>query len=91
MTTKVGLRELRGKLGHYMRRVRKGERVTVTEHGKDVAVIVPAEPASDVEKALWRMVREGKATWGGGKPRGIRKPIRVKGKPVSQIVLEERR
>ncbi|MDO8532830.1 MAG: type II toxin-antitoxin system Phd/YefM family antitoxin [Dehalococcoidia bacterium] len=90
MTTKVGLRELRGKLGHYMRRVRKGERVTVTEHGKDVAVIVPPEQ-TDEEKALWNMVKEGKAQWSGGKPQGMKKPVKVRGKPASQIVLEERR
>jgi len=41
LTTTVGLRELRTKLSYYMRRVRAGERVTVTVRGVPVAVIVP--------------------------------------------------
>lgn len=86
----VGISELRAKLSYYMRRVKAGERVTVTGRGKDIAVIVPAEQ-TDEEKALWNMVREGKGQWGGGKPQGMKKPVKVRGKPASQIVLEERR
>jgi hypothetical protein len=37
------------------------------------------------------MVREGLAHWGGGTPRGSRRPVKIRGKPISQTVLDERR
>jgi hypothetical protein len=37
------------------------------------------------------MVREDKAAWKGGKPAGSLKPVEATGKPVSEIVVEERR
>ena len=32
--TSVGVRELKGRLSHYLRRVKVGERLTITERGK---------------------------------------------------------
>ena len=40
----VGIKELKDKLSHYVRRVEAGERVAVTAHGRIVAELVP--PAS---------------------------------------------
>ena len=37
----VGVRELRQNLSKYLRRVERGERLEVTEHGRPVAVLVP--------------------------------------------------
>jgi hypothetical protein len=37
------------------------------------------------------MVRDGLASWQGGKPQGSAQPVEVKGKPISKIVIEERR
>ncbi|MDZ4257140.1 MAG: type II toxin-antitoxin system Phd/YefM family antitoxin [Gemmatimonadales bacterium] len=44
--TSVGIRELRDRLSHYLREVeRTGESVTVTDHGRPIAELVPvAEP-----------------------------------------------
>lgn len=46
MPISVGIRELRDKLSHYLREVeRTGEPITVTDHGRPVAELVPvAEP-----------------------------------------------
>ena len=35
----AGIREIKNRLSEYIRKVRAGERVVVTEHGKPVAVI----------------------------------------------------
>lgn len=43
MDTRVGIRELRDNLTALMRRVRDGETIEVTHHGKPVAVISPAQ------------------------------------------------
>jgi|tagenome__1003787_1003787.scaffolds.fasta_scaffold18905549_1 prevent-host-death family protein len=42
MSDKVGVRELRQNLSRYLDRVRAGESLTVTEHGRVVARLVPA-------------------------------------------------
>lgn len=39
--TRVGIRELRANLSEYLDRVAAGERVIVTHHGWDVAVLAP--------------------------------------------------
>ena len=89
MTT-VGVRELKNRLSEFLRRVADGERITVTARGRPVAVIAPPDTPAEHETVI-RMVREGIASWGGGKPRGSARPARVRGKPVSSTVLEDRR
>jgi len=86
----VGVRELKNRLSLYLRRVRAGERVVVTERGRPVAVISP--PAlTPADRRVEAMLREGIACWGGGKPRGTARPPRIKGRSVAQIVIEGRR
>ena len=89
MTT-VGVRDLKNRLSEYLRRVAAGERITVTDRGRPVALMTPPHAPAEHE-AIIGMVREGIASWGGGKPRGSARPVRVRGKPVSQTVLEDRR
>jgi prevent-host-death family protein len=89
MTT-VGVRDLKNRLSEYLRRVADGERITVTDRGRPVAVMTPPESPAEHE-IVRRMVREGIASWGGGKPRGAARPVRIRGKPLSSTVLEDRR
>jgi prevent-host-death family protein len=86
----VGIRELKNRLSHYLDKVRAGERLAVTDRGSVIAYVLPAERASDLE-GLVRLVREDRASWEGGKPEGAASPVGVKGKAVSEIVIEERR
>jgi prevent-host-death family protein len=43
----VGVRELRQNLSRYLERVKLGETLTVTEHGHEVARLVPSSPDVD--------------------------------------------
>ncbi|HEX9822509.1 MAG TPA: type II toxin-antitoxin system prevent-host-death family antitoxin [Methylomirabilota bacterium] len=86
----VGVRDLKNRLSEFLRRVAEGERITVTDRGRPIAVLSPPEPSPDDED-IRRMVREGLASWSGGKPRGATKPIKVRGKPISDTVREDRR
>jgi prevent-host-death family protein len=43
----VGVRELRQNLSRYLERVKDGETLTVTEHGHEVARLVPSHGAID--------------------------------------------
>ena len=88
MTT-VEIRELKNQLSRYLKRVRAGERLVVTERGEPVAVITPPH-TSAVERRIEGMLRLGVARWAGGKPLGARRPPRVRGKPVAAAVIEDR-
>jgi prevent-host-death family protein len=86
---KAGIRKLKNNLRYYMSLVRNGEQVVVTNRGRDVALIVPVE-GSDNYSRLMEMVKEGLAIWEGGKPIAP-EPIAASGKPVSEIIIEDRR
>lgn len=88
--TAVGVRELKSRLSQYLKRVQAGERLVVTERGKPVAILSP--PAvTRADECIELMIREGIAHWGGGKPRGAKKPPRIEGPSVAQAVIEDRR
>jgi prevent-host-death family protein len=42
MAERVGVRELRQNLSRYLERVKAGDSLTVTEHGREVARLVPS-------------------------------------------------
>ena len=63
--TKVGIRELKAHLSHYVRLAREGGRVVVTDRGEEVAelrAITPAHPG------LKELIDSGMVSWSGGKP-----------------------
>jgi len=90
MDTVTGVRDLKNKLSHYLREVKKGRSIVITERGKIVATIVPAQERATAEK-LQKLARSGLGTWRGGKPKGASRAVVIKGKPVADIVLEDRR
>lgn len=61
---RVGIRELRQDLSRYLRRVRAGERLVVTERGRPLAVLAPW--AEDGDDALDRLVAGGRVRRGTG-------------------------
>jgi prevent-host-death family protein len=86
----VGVRELKNQLSRYLKRVRAGERLVVTERGKPVALLSPP-PEREVDPHIETLLRTGIARWGGGKPKGSRRPARIKGPSVARAVIEDRR
>lgn len=89
----VGSRELKNRLGRYLGLAGKGETIIVTDRGKPVARLVPPGPEIDkaysVEDVLRRLEAEGHLRR-GTQPFRRFKPIRAKGKPASQMILEDR-
>jgi prevent-host-death family protein len=86
----VGIRELKRNLSEYLRSVKAGEKVVITDRKKEIAVIVPFREAEDQGKIL-QLVREGVADWSGEKLCGMSARIRSKGESVSKAVVEDRR
>ena len=52
----IGIRELRDGLSRHLAQVRKGHTITVTDHGKPIARIVPVDGPSKLQQ----LVAEGK-------------------------------
>ena len=88
----IGIRDLKANLSRHLRKVTAGARLTVTEHGRAIATIIPIESSKDTEWAH-QLVGGGHARWSGGKPRGAagKAPV-ISGKDtVSAAVIEDRR
>ncbi len=89
----AGVKELKNNLSRYLTRVKSGEEVLITDRGKTFARIVK-EPPSDksIRAALAPLITRGLIKLPS---REINKrnlsPIQVPGKPVSEMVLEDRR
>ena len=82
----VGIKELKNKFSSYVNRVRHGEQVIITDHAEEVALIVPISRERRVIKSL---EESGLAQWSGEKPKGI-EGVAIKGKPLSETIMEER-
>jgi prevent-host-death family protein len=84
----VGVRELRQNLSLYLERVKKGEALTVTEHGRAVATLRPLAGSASI---LDRLVSEGRAKPPTRSHRNLPRPVNVKlDWPVSQLLDELR-
>jgi prevent-host-death family protein len=90
---RVGVRELRQNLSVYLDRVKDGERLEVTEHGRPVALLVPLPPEND---QIARLIAEGKMIPAKGSLRDWLRdnpPLKIElpdGKTLTQILLEMR-
>jgi prevent-host-death family protein len=86
---RVGVRELRQNLSVYLRRVKRGESLEVTERGKTVARLVPP---STGDEWLDQMVLAGKIRLGRGRIEDLPPPVKLPpgAKPLSEILQEMR-
>ena len=87
----IGIREFKENLGRYMNRVRTGEKITITDRKKEIAVLIPIEKKDNEEK-IYGLIKRGIASWNGGKkPKGMAVRAASRGKSVSAAVIEDRR
>ncbi len=81
----VGIKELRDGLSRHLAAVRSGRTVTITDHGRPVARIVPV----DSPTALERLIAEGIVQPARRPKRPSAEPLQVSG-TVSDLVAEQR-
>ena len=86
----VGIRELRDKLSLYLTQVREGKQIEITNRGEVIALLIPMK-RKKVNKELLALVEEGTAAWTGGKPTGASQPVKGYGRPLSELIIEDRR
>lgn len=90
---KLGLREANQHFSKAIKAVRAGKEVVLTERGEPIAVIKPIKTEQPQEAALKAMADEGLITLPtrkGPLPSPRWRPIRVKGKPLAQTIIEDR-
>lgn len=82
----VGIRQLRDGLSRYLADVRAGRTLTVTDHGRPVARIVPIEATSRLEQ----LIAEGKVRPPTAPKLPAPSPVSAAGS-VSDLVPDQRR
>ncbi|MEU0504378.1 type II toxin-antitoxin system prevent-host-death family antitoxin [Nocardia sp. NPDC005998] len=82
----VGIRELRDNLSRHLAEVRTGHTVTVTDHGRPIARIVPVERLTKLEQ----LRDEGRVHPARKRKRPAPEPIHGTG-IVSDLIDEQRR
>ena len=91
MTT-VPCRELKNRLGKYLRMVREGQPVQITDRGRPIACILTLSSTAGPPGELLKVLAKGHIRLGSGMPLGHRRPALMKpGKSVVQMISEERR
>jgi len=89
----MGLRDANQRFSKAIKAVKAGKEVILTERGKPIAVIKPLEREENLETTIRRLEAEGilrPALKRGPMPAPSWKPVRIKGKPLSQTISEER-
>jgi len=83
----IGVRELRQHASEYLRMVKAGETIEVTERGEPVALMVPIGP----ETGIARLRKLGRITEAIGDPLALPPLPHVPGEPLPSEVLEAMR
>ncbi|MEJ2737607.1 MAG: type II toxin-antitoxin system prevent-host-death family antitoxin [Anaerolineae bacterium] len=85
----VGIRELKAHLSSYLRQVKAGATVVITERGKPVGRILPMSPS--LETRLQELAEAGLTAWNGHKLTPMAPVTRARGsQTVADLLLEDR-
>lgn len=87
---RVGSRELKTRLGRYLRKVREGATLVVTERGRPVAEVRPIRSGDSVEARLQRLEQLGVLTCASTSHLHAFRPVRARGGSVSEAIIEDR-
>ena len=85
----VGIRELKAQLSAYIRRVKAGGTVVITDRGTPVGRIVPLSPS--IEARVQELTETGLVAWSGRKLAPLAPVARTQGqRSVADLLLEDR-
>ena len=93
----VGIRDLKNKLSHYLQVVRKGDPIIITDRGVPVAILHDLDQIEETagpDERLASLAKRGLLTLPKRSVPGGFPPIEtatVTGKPVSRMIIEDRR
>lgn len=90
VTREVGVRDLKARLSEYLRAVKGGATIVVTEHGRPVARLVPDVSPSMRERIL-ALAQAGLIVWNGERYAPVKPRLRLRGaRTLADLVVEER-
>ena len=85
----VGVRNLKAHLSEYLRQVRHGQTITITDHGQIVGRILPV--AQPLEERLRSLQEAGLLAWNGQFLPSLESPVvNSSGRLISDLVVEMR-
>ncbi len=85
----VGVRELKNRLSKYLREVKKGRSIVITERGKPIGQIVPK--SSSIDDRVEMMINAGLVEWNGKKLEHVEPAtINRSSRQVSDILVDMR-
>lgn len=85
---RIGIRQLKDGLSHYLELVRHGGMILVTDRGKPVARLVPVEDEWLADLSI--LAERNGIHWQGGKPTGYPGPALEEDHALARAVAEER-
>jgi prevent-host-death family protein len=86
---RVGVRDLKARLSEYLRQVRQGTIVIITDHGRPVVRLTPVD--QPLEEQLKALQNAGLVTWNGQKLKPVKPAAVNRGEQqVSDILVEMR-
>ena len=89
METEVGIRELKAHLSRYLRQVKAGATLVITERGRPIGRLLPIRQAA--ETRLAELAQAGLLEWSGRKLPARQPVARTRGeRTVADLLLEDR-
>lgn len=90
---RAGVKDVKNNLSRFLFQVKAGEEILITERGKPIARIVKEHPdEKSIRAALSPLIRKGMIALPTQRIRKKRLiPLDVSGRPVSEMVIEDRR
>ncbi|MCB8982380.1 MAG: type II toxin-antitoxin system prevent-host-death family antitoxin [Ardenticatenaceae bacterium] len=89
MAIETGIRELKANLSSYLRRVKAGETLIITEYGKPIGRITPI--TADADERLELLLQAGRAKWNRQTFPAYTPTIQTKGEAtLSDLLIEDR-
>lgn len=90
----VGIKELKNKLTYYLRLVKEGDGVIVTDRGAPTAILhnlESVEKTAGPEERLASLASRGLARFPAAQEKLPRiERVKAKGRPISELIIEER-
>lgn len=91
---KVGSREFKNRMGQYLKAVRRGESLVITDRGEPVAKVVPPDQDKSEQPTLRKRLEELDAQGLirlAKRPLGKFRAVPSRGKSASEMIIEDRR
>ncbi len=88
---KKGVKEVRDNFTQYLKRIKKGDEIIVTERGRPVAILRPVPSGTGLQERLELAAMKGLIRLplkAGNIP--THKKIKLKGKSLTDLILKER-